>query len=133
MRISWLDGVATVLVVAAVAVFGFWLAGAEPFGFTGVRAVAAVVLALGVGACTAAVRHFASVYGGGGATRSALPYVAAVTIAGVATTVAAVTALITGVAGALWVLVTGVVVMWLLATTRHVLSGATRQPAGTSR
>jgi hypothetical protein len=133
MRINWLDGVATVLVAAAISVFGFWLAGAEPFGLSSVRAVAVVVLVLGAAACTAARPRFDAVYGIDGATRAPLAYITVVTLAGAVTTVAAVTALVTGAAAALWILVTGVGALWVLATTRHLLSGAGRLPTGSTR
>lgn len=115
------DVVATVCVAAAAAVFGYWLAGAEPFGLSGVRAVTAVVLGLGIAACTAAGPHFASVYGAGGATRAPVPYVVAVTLAGAVTAVAGVVGLVTGAPTALAVLVCGQVVLWVLATTRHLV------------
>lgn len=129
MRISWKDAVATACVAAAVVFYGFWLNGAPLFGLTGSRTVTLVVLGLGAAACTSARSHLAVVYGAGDAPRPPLPYVVLVSVLGVATLVAGVTALIGGGGVALAVLVGGVAALWVLATIRHMTSGATRRPS----
>ncbi|MBN9101974.1 MULTISPECIES: hypothetical protein [unclassified Pseudonocardia] len=129
MTITGKDGVATVCVAAAVALYGFWSNGMPLFGLTGPRAVAVAVLVLGVAACTSARSHLATVYGAGDEPRPPLPYVVLVSVTGLATLVAGAIALIGGNVVALAVLAGGIVVLWVLATVRHLMSGDAPRPS----
>jgi hypothetical protein len=63
MRLTWKDGLATIFVGIAVAVYGFWMAGGEVFGLASTRAVSTLVLILGIAGCFAARSFFEVIYG----------------------------------------------------------------------
>ena len=119
MRLTWKDGLATVFVGVAVALYGFWMAGTEVLGLTSTRAVSTVVLLLGIAGCYTAQSFFAAIYGRGQDTRPPTPYVVLVTTVGVAALGAAGVALIAGSTVALTILIIALIALWAMATIRH--------------
>ena len=126
MRLTWKDGLATIFVGSAVAVYGFWMAGVEVFGLTSTRAVSAVVLVLGMAGCFAARSFFEAIYGVGRDGRPTTPYVVLVTTVGIVALAAAVVALIGGGTVALTTLVIAMTVLWAMATIRHLTLNRSR-------
>jgi len=126
MRLTWRDGLATVFVGSAVAVYGMWMAGTDVLGLTTTRAVATVVLILGMAGCFAARSYFESIYGAGAGsgdgpdTRPPVLYVVLVSAFGVVALASAVVALIGGSTAALTALIVAMVVLWVLATVHHL-------------
>jgi hypothetical protein len=114
MRITWQDGLATVLVAAAVALYGLWLGGT-------------VILGLGITACLSARSHLADVYGAGTGPRPPLPYVVLVSALGAVALVAAIIALLGGSTAALAALVAAMVALWAAATVRHLTAAPARR------
>jgi hypothetical protein len=127
MRITWQDGLATVLVAAAVALYGLWLGGTVIFGLAGPRGLAAVILGLGITACLSARSHLADVYGAGTGPRPPLPYVVLVSALGAVALVAAIIALLGGSTAALAALVAAMVALWAAATVRHLTAAPARR------
>ncbi len=123
MRLTWKDGLATVFVGSAVAVYGIWMAASEVLGLTTTRAVSAVVLILGIAGCYAARSYFESIYGAAGGTRPPLTYVVLVSAFGIVALVAAVVALIGGSTAALTTLIAAMVILWAMATVHHLTMG----------
>ena len=119
MRTSWTDAASSILVLAAVGLYMSGLDATAPFGLSD-RELAGVVFGLGVAACTAARSQFADVYGAGPGRRAPLAYLALVTGVGVVALVAGIIAVIGGGSGAVTTLVAGIVVMWMLASARHL-------------
>jgi hypothetical protein len=113
MHLSWRDGVATVFVGVGAVIYALWVADAVAIS---PRSVAAVVLSLGVAASVTAV-----VYGvGAGLLRASKLYLAAASLAGLAAAIAGVWALATESTVMLGILVTSTIVLWLMATVRHL-------------
>jgi hypothetical protein len=119
MRISWTDGAATILVLAAVGLYGGGVGAATPFGLSD-RGFAAVLFGLGIAACTSARSQLADVYGAGPGPRAPLTYVVLATGVGVVALVAGIIAVIGGGSVAATTLVAAIVVMWMLASARHL-------------
>ena len=69
MRLTWRDGLATLLVAAAVVLYALWAADAAIAGVS-TRWMTVLAFALGMAACTANQRELGEVYG---ATREAAP------------------------------------------------------------
>jgi len=117
MRVSWRDGLATLFVGVGVLLYALWLAGVEVAGVSGVRALGAVILGLGLAASVIAV-----VYGvGAGLLRASKVYLAVASGLGLLALVAGVAVLVTTNEAWLGVLVAATVVLWLMATARHAL------------
>ena len=117
MRITWRDGVATVLVAIAVVLYVLWLAGIEVVGASSVKALGAVILGLGLVASVIAV-----VYGvGRWAGCPPRVYLAMASAIGLLALVAGVAVLVT--ANEVWLgtLVAATVVLWPMATVRHAM------------
>ena len=131
MRLTWKDGLATIFVGSAVAVYGFWMAGVEVFGLASARAVALVVLILGVAGCFAARSFFEAIYGIGQSSRPPTPYVVVVTTIGIVALAAAIIALIGAGTAALTILVIAMVALWAMATLRHLSMNRSRDLATT--
>ena len=113
MHLSWRDGLATVFVSVGAVVYGLWLADVIQIG---PRPVAAVVLGLGLAASVTAV-----VYGvGAGLLRASKVYLAAASLVGLAAAVAGMWALAAESPVMLGILVTATIVLWLMATVRHL-------------
>ena len=120
MRLTWRDGLATVFVGGAAALYGFWMTDSEVIGLTTTRAVAAVVLVLGMAGCFAARSFFEAMYSTRGETSPPMAYVVLVSSVGLVALVAALVALIGSSTAALTTLVVAMVVLWALATVRHL-------------
>ena len=121
MRLSWRDGLATVLVGCAVAVYGFWMTDGEVLGLTSIRAVTVVVLLLGMAGCTTARSFFEGIYGARGSVRPPMPYVIGVSAIGIVGLGSALLALIGGSTPALTTLIIATILLWAMATVHHLL------------
>jgi len=129
MRLTWKDGLATIFVGIAVAVYGFWMAGGEAFGLASTRAVSTLVLILGIAGCFAARSFFEVIYGADRRGRPSTPYVVLVTTIGIVALGAATVALIGGSTVALTTLIIAMVVLWAMATIRHLSMNRSRDLA----
>jgi hypothetical protein len=122
MRLSWRDGIATVLTAAAVALYIGYRTDADLLLVSSTRLAAISVLVLGWAACAV----------GGAGRAGAADWTRAGTLllsgVGVVTLLAALTALVTGNEAALAVLVGALVVLWFAATLRHLVAGGHRGP-----
>lgn len=132
MRLSWKDGLATVLVAVAVVVFAVWSAGASIAGISG-RGLVGAIFILGIAGCYTAQSQFETVYGANGTTRPPLAYVVLISVLGALATVAGIVALIVGGGLAVTTLLLAMIVMWILATVRHQLPTSARRPAAARR
>lgn len=120
MRVSWRDGLATVVTGAAVALYLLWTNGAAAEGMS-VRALSGIVLALGFVGCTSDAANMASIYG---PDRTApMSYTAATSIVGLVALVAGIVAIVGASETALGVLVVAIVALWAIATARHAFGG----------
>ncbi|NUT34346.1 MAG: hypothetical protein HOV79_14855 [Hamadaea sp.] len=119
MRLTWRDAVATGLVAGAVALFGAHLAGAHLPGLGAVRPIAAVVVALGLGACIVGAQRIDAVGPGYGRWMGVL---------GGAAVVTALTAVFGGFEIALWALTATTVGLWVTATVRHAFAAPAAVP-----
>jgi hypothetical protein len=123
MRLTWRDGLATLLVAAAAVLYALWATDALLTGVS-TRWMTVIAFALGVAACTANQRELGEVYG---ATRegprpSGL-YGALATALGIVMLVAGVLAFVLASEAMLATLVAAMVALWLIATGRHALGG----------
>jgi hypothetical protein len=122
MRLTIRDGLATVFVAAAAAVYILWVTGAAMTGWS-VRVTAAVVFVLGFAACVTDQKQMAAVYGASGeGPRPPTPYVVLASAIGALALVCGVMALVTSSAAMLATLAASMAGLWLAATARHVLS-----------
>jgi hypothetical protein len=136
MPLTIRDGLATVFVAAAAAVYVPWVTGAALAGWSA-RVTAAVVFALGWAACMTDQKQLAVVYG---ATREGprppVAYVVLVSAIGAVALVAGVIALVTGSTAALATLAASIAGLWLIATARHMVASgsrsSSRQPVKTA-
>jgi hypothetical protein len=113
MRLSGRDGFATLLVGVGALLYGLWLGDVVSVG---PRFVTVVVLVLGLAASVTAV-----VYGvGAGLLHASKVYLVAASAIGLAASVAGVWALAAESEAMLAILVATTVVLWLMATVRHV-------------
>lgn len=87
MRLTWRNGLATLLVAAAALPFVLWETGAALTG-PSTRIVSAIVLVLGFGACTSDQEAMASVYGAAGQRRAPMGYVVVASPLGAAALIA---------------------------------------------
>jgi hypothetical protein len=119
-RLTWRDGVATILVGAGVALYLIWLSGSE---LIGPRALAATIFGLGLAASVVAV-----VYGvGAGLLRAPRLYLALSSLIGLVALVAGIIAITSVNEAMLATLVVTTVVLWLMATIRHAAPDMVRQ------
>ncbi|HZD79426.1 MAG TPA: hypothetical protein VE646_05245 [Actinomycetota bacterium] len=117
MRLSWRDGLATLLVGAGAILYALWLADAEVAGFSGVRPLAGLVLGLGLAASVTAV-----VYGvGAGLLRASKVYLTVASVIGLTALVAGTVALVGASETMLAALVASTVALWAISTARHGL------------
>lgn len=120
MRLTWRDGIATGLVVAGVASYVAFLRGPEIAPLTSTRTIAAAVFLLGMTACI--VGGDLSQVG----ERAQMDRGLVIgSVLGTIALLAATGAMLTGSAVVLAVLVVDTVLLWLLATVRHL---ARRRP-----
>jgi hypothetical protein len=115
MRFPRTDIVATGFVAVAIAVYLVWLAMDDVLAPAAVRTVTGLVLALGFAASATAV-----VPSVGQLLLGSLRYLVVTSVLGLVALVAGVLALVTASVTMLALLVATTVVMWALATTRHV-------------
>lgn len=119
-RLTWRDGVATVLVGAGVVLYVLWLSGAE---FVGPRVLAGIVLGLGLAASLIAV-----VYGvGAGLLQAPKVYLAIASLLGLVALVAGIIAVTSINETMLATLVAATFAMWLMSTVRHEVSESPQQ------
>jgi hypothetical protein len=117
MHFSWRDGLATIFVGLGTLLYVLWFAGVD---VAGPRAIAVVVLALGLAASVTAV-----VYGvGAGLMKASKMYLVVASVVGLAALVAGVMAVVDVDEPALAVLVVANVALWLMSTVRHGMSAA---------
>ena len=122
MRLTVRDGLATVFVAAAAAVYLLWVTGAAMTGWS-VRVAAAVVFGLGWAACVTDQKQMAVVYGAArGGRRPPAAYVVLVSGIGALALVAGVIALVAGSAAMLATLAASMGGLWVIATASHMLS-----------
>jgi hypothetical protein len=126
MRLSIRDGLATVWVAAAAAVYLLWATGAAMTAWSA-RTVAVLVFALGWAACVTDQKQIAGVYGAiREDSRPPAAYVVVVSAIGVLALVTGVLALVTGSTAMLATLAVSMGGLWLLATARHALAPGNR-------
>ena len=122
MRLTIRDGLATMFVAAAAAVYVPWLTGAAMTGWSA-RVIAAVVFGLGFAACLTDQTQMAVVYG---AThegpRQPMAYGMLVSVLGALALVSGAIALVTGNAVMLAALAASMAGLWVIATARHMLT-----------
>lgn len=123
MRLSWRDGLDTLLVAAAAVLYALWAAGTLMPGVS-TRWMTVIAFALGMAACTVNQRSLGEVYGAtqGGPRPSGL-YIAVSTVLGVVMLVAGILAFVLASEAMLATLVAAMVALWLIATGRHALTG----------
>src|ERR1039458_1359894 len=127
MRLTVRDGLATVFVAAALAVYLLWVSGAAMTGWS-VR-VAAAVFGLGWAACVTDQKQMAVVYGAAhGGRRPPAAYVVLVSGIGALALVTGVIALVAGSAAMLATLAASMGGLWVIATVRHTLASRAREP-----
>jgi hypothetical protein len=127
MRLTWRDGLATLLVAAAVVLYALW-AGNDLMPGVSTRWMTVIAFALGMAACTANQRELGEAYGASGEGRrpSGL-YIALATALGIVMLAAGVLAFVLASEAMLATLVTAMIALWLIATGRHALTGRHRQ------
>ena len=123
MRLTWRDGLTTLLVTAAAVLYALWAADALMPGVS-IRWMTVIAFGLGVAACTANQRQLGELYG---ATRDAPRpsgfYVALATALGIVMLVAGILAFVLASEAMLAAVVATMVALWLIATGRHALTG----------
>ena len=123
MRLSWRDGLATVLVAAAVGLYALWATGAALAGVS-TRWMTVIAFALGMAACTANQHELGEVYGATpGASRPPRLYVTLATALGIVMLVVGIVAFVMASQAMLATLVAAMAALWLLSTGRHALTG----------
>ena len=115
MRMTWRDSFATLFVVLAVAIYVAWALGSPIATFDSVMAIASAVLVLGVAASI-----FAVVPGFDGLIHGSRSYLAGSSVLGLLAFVTAAWSLLTEDALALSALVGATVLLWGMATVRHL-------------
>lgn len=123
MRLTWRDGLATLLVAAAAMLYALWATNALMPGVS-TRWMTVIAFALGMAACTANQRELGELYGATrqGPRTSGL-YIALATALGIVMLAAGIVAFVLASEAMLATLVAGMVALWLIATARHVLTG----------
>ena len=123
MRLTWRDGLATLLVAAAAVLYVAWAANALMPGVS-TRWMTVIAFALGVAACTANQRELGELYGTTreGPRTSGL-YIALATGLGIVLLAAGILAFVLASEAMLATLVTAMIALWLMATARHALTG----------
>ena len=114
------DLVATLLVATAVVLSILWLTDLALTDWS-TRMVAGVVLALGYVGCMTTRTRMAEVYGARGRPHAPLAYVVAASSAGAIALVSGLVAVIWAAETMLVVLVAACVVLWAMATARHLV------------
>ena len=131
MRLTWRDGMATLLVAAAAGLYALWATGAALAGMS-TRWMTVIAFALGMAACTANQRELGEVYGATpGAARPPGSYVTLATALGIVMLVAGIVAFLMASQAMLATLVATMAALWLLATvySAECCPGFTSRPA----
>jgi len=129
MRLTIRDGLATLFVAAAAAVYLAWVTGAAMTSWSA-RVTAAVVFGLGFAACLTDRQQMAVAYGAAReGPRPSAAYVAVTSASGGLALVTGVIALVTGSAAMLAVLAASVAGLWVIATARHALVSGSGSPS----
>jgi hypothetical protein len=129
MRLTMRDGLATLFVAAAAAVYVPWVTGTAMTSWS-VRVTAAVVFGLGWAACLIDQKQMAVVYGAThGSLRPSAAYVVLVSAIGALALVTGVIALVTGSAAMLATLAASMAGLWVIATARHTLASGSGNPS----
>ena len=129
MRLTVRDGLATVFVAAAAAVYLLWVTGAAMTGWS-VRVAAAAVFGLGWTACVTDQPQMAVVYGAArGGRRPLAAYAVLVSGIGALALVTVVIALVAGSAAMLATLAASMGGLWVIATARHALASGSGSPS----
>jgi hypothetical protein len=119
MRLTWRDGLATLFVVGAAAVYGVWVAGAGTSG-TSTRVIGAIVFGLGWAACTSNKDRIIGVYGAApGRPHAPMAYIVASSVVGLTALVAGILTLVSASETTLVILVAAMIALWALSTLRH--------------
>jgi len=125
MRLTLRDGLATLFVCSAGAVYGIWASRTAMTGLS-TRDIAAVVFGLGWAACLADKNEMAVVYGAArGRPRPPVAYAVLASAVGALALLTGITALVNASGTMLALLVTFMCGMWMLATARHLLARST--------
>ena len=123
MRLTWRDGLATLLVAAAAVLYTLWATDTVMPGVS-TRWMTVIAFALGAAACTVNQRELGEVYG---ATREGPRppgvYIASATALGIVMLVAGILAFVLASEAMLAALVAAMIALWLIATARHALTG----------
>jgi hypothetical protein len=116
MRDAWRDGLATLLVAAAVGVYLAWVFESPISGFTRPTEIAVAVLVLGVAASVSAV-----VPGFGALWHGSKVYLVGASVLGIVAFGAGLYTVVGGDATALAAFVAATVLLWAISTMRHVM------------
>ena len=123
MRLTWRDGLATVLVGAVAVLYALWAAGALMPGVS-TRWMTVIAFALGAAACTANQRELGELYRATGeGQRTSGLYIALATALGIVLLAAGILAFALASEAMLATLVAAMIALWLIATVRHALTG----------
>lgn len=123
MRLTWRDGLATLLVAAAAVLYALWATGTAMAGVS-TRWMTVIAFALGMAACTANQRELGTVYGATpGVPRPPGSYIALSTALGIVMLAAGILAFVLASEVMLATLAAAMVALWLVATGRHALTG----------
>jgi hypothetical protein len=136
MSLNWKDARTTLFVAGAVTVYALAMTGTAFQGMS-MRVVTAIVLGLGMAACTSNQDQLAVVYAVGQERRVPMAYVVIVSTLGAVALGAGVIALVTANEAMLATLVAAVVALWVISTVRHAVTAqpprtdlAIREPVG---
>ena len=123
MRLTWRDGLATLVVGAAAVLYALWAGGALMPGVS-TRWMTVIAFALGAAACTANQHELGELYGAAGeGPRTSGLYIALATALGIVLLAAGILAFALASEAMLATLVAAMVALWLIATARHALTG----------
>lgn len=123
MRLTWRDGLATVFMAAAVALYALWLTDTAPIDLS-TRALGGIVLGLGFAGCMTVGDRMMEVFGAGKPRIAPLGYVVVASAVGGVALVAAIVALVAASEVAVAILVGAIVVLWVMSTIRHAFGAA---------
>ena len=123
MRLTWRDGLATLLVAAAIMLYALWATGAA-IESVSTRWMTVITFALGMAACTTNQGELGEIYTPApGVPRPPAAYVTLATALGIVMLVAGIIAFVLASEMMLATLAVAMAGLWLLATGRHALAG----------
>jgi hypothetical protein len=121
MSLNWKDARTTLFVAGAVAVYTLWATGSA-FQSMSTRVLTAIVLGLGMAACSSNGDQMAVVYAVGQERRVPMAYVVIVSTLGAVALGVGVIALVTASEAMLATLVATLVALWVVSTIRHAIT-----------